>query len=304
MLTYTGAISLYDKLTNNSESANETLGATLINEGVRLMISDIAWPFLEKNVTINTVASQQFYEIPADAQKVLTATITVGTTLYRPIPVFSRDAWDQLNAATGTTGDSVSYYYVFGSQIGFWPIPATSSNTITVNYIKQVRDISVADYTTGAIVTATNGDETIEGTSSPAWTANMAGKYLRITHTNAANTGDGIWYEISSITDSDTLELVDPYLGTSISAGAASYTIGDAMIIPESYQMGPVYFAVSEYWRANGDESRADRYEKKFYDLLEQMRSDEGRKTTDPSVDEGFADRFNNNPNLYLRNIS
>lgn len=302
MLTYTSAIELYEKFTNSSESANTTLGATLLNEGVRFMLGDISWPFLEKNTTIDTVDGQQFYEIPADASKVLSVTVKVGDYLYRPLQVFSRDDWDALNSTVNIEGDQSSYFYIFNGQIGLWTIPATDGNTITVNYLRQVRDISVADYTTGNITDVTNGSTTVEG-SGTSWTSQMAGKYIRITHTNTAGTGDGIWYKIASVTDGDTLELEDPYLGTSISGGSASYTIGDVMVIPENYQLGPVYYAASEYWRLNGDANRADRFQSKYELLMRQMREDEGKKTTSPVVDEG-VDFGTFNPNLAPRNIT
>lgn len=303
MLTYTSAIALYEKFTNSSESANETFGATMINEGIRMMMGNIDWPFLETNTTIDTVDGQQFYQIPANVSKVLNVTIEVGDYTYRPLQVYSRDDWDALNSTVNVEGDTTSYFYIFDGKIGLWTIPATDGNTITINYLEQVRDISVADYTTGTITSIANGGTTVEGNGT-SWTANMAGKYIRITHTNEANTGDGIWYKIASVTDGDTLELEDPYLGTAISGGTANYIIGDVMIIPENYQLGPVYYAASEYWRMNGDPNRADRFQQMYELLMQQMRDDEGKKTTNPSVDDGYGSIGQINPNLAPQNIS
>lgn len=296
MITKTGAIDLYKQLTNNSETANETLGLTLVNEGIRYMMGDIGWPFLEKSTTIDTVDGQQFYGIPADAARVRNATIDVGTYRYRPDQLYSQDSWDQMNATIGVEADDPSYFYVFNDQIGFWPIPSTSGNTIRVNYLRQVRDLSEDDYTTGTITSIANGATTVTG-SGTTWTAGMVGKYIRITHGNAANTGDGIWYPIESVTSTTVLELGRPYSGVAITAGSANYTIGDAMIIPENYQLGPIYFAASEYWRMNNDAGRADRFQQKYELLMNQMREDVGRKTTDPVIDDGIDDIYIN-PNL------
>jgi len=297
MLTYTGSIDLYKRLSNNGETANSTLGAILINEGVRMMMGATAWPFLEKTFTTATVDGTQFYEIPAVAQKVLNVTMTVGTYRYTPRQVFSRADWDRLNSPQNVKNNNPSYFFVFDNQVGFWPTPSTTGNPININYQRQVRDLSVADYTTGTITSIANGGTTVVG-SGTSWTANMAGKSIRFTHTNAANSGDGIWYEIASVTNATTLELVSPYQGTSIAVATALYTVADIPVIPENYQMGPVYWAVSEYWRMQGDAGRADRFENKYEKLVQQMFEDEGKKTTNPSIDEGFYNPQIINPNL------
>lgn len=297
MLSLTASLDLYEKLTNNSETANRTLGGTFLNEGIRMMLGSISWPFLEATTTISTVDGTQSYTLPADLGKIVNVTVTVGTYRYTPRQIFSQDEWDMLNSPTGVEQDNTSYFYVFAGVLYLWPTPGTNGNTITVNYLKNVRDLVDEDYTTGTITSISNGATTVEG-SSTSWTAGMADKYIRITSGNAAGLGDGIWYPISSITDSDTLELGKNYQGTTLAAATAGYTIGDVMIIPENYQLGPVYYAASEYWRMNGDAGRADRFEDKYLKLMEQMRDDEGKKTTDPSIDEGYGSPSVINPNL------
>lgn len=286
MLPFTDARALYGRLTNNNSTTGLSIGDTFINLGIRQMLGAINWPFLENQVEIDTVDGQQFYELPADLDKVISATITVGTYRYRPEQVTSFNDWDYVNSPTGVESDNPSYFFVYDNTIGFWPIPGSNGNTITVNYQKTVRDLNVADYSAGSIVSIANGAKAVTGTGT-TWTAGMEGKYIRITNSNAANVGDGLWYEIASIDTTTTLTLVDPYLGEDIAAGTAAYTISDVMIIPEKYQHGPVYWAVSEYWRKEGEESKADRYLQVYVDLLEQMKDEEGKKTTDTVIDDG-----------------
>lgn len=297
MLTYSGARNTFGTLSNNTSTSNLTFGDSMINEGIRMMLGIMPWPFLEKSTTATTVAGTQFYNIPSDVEKVISVTVNVGTYKYRPTQVSSLDEWDLVNSPTGVQSGNPSYYFIFNGQIGIWPIPSSNGNTITINYQRIVRDLSVADNTTGTIVSIANGGTAVVG-SGTSFTTLMAGKYIRITHNGSANTGDGLWYPIASVASSTSLTLGLPYLGTSISAGSAAFTIGDCMIIPERYQMGPVYYATAEYYRKNDEESKADRYEQKYMTLTHQMEADAGIKTTDTVIDPGFNERTIINPNL------
>lgn len=296
MLGYTASRNLYGSLTDNQDAANLTLGDTLINEGIRVMLGDIPWPFLQKTTTATTVASQQSYQLPGDLARLVSVYIQVGTYKYVPTEVTSYDDWNRLNNPTGVTSDNVSFYFVQDHTIQFWPTPANNSNTITYEYLQAVKDISVADYTTGTITTATNGSASIVGDST-SWTAGMVGKYIRFTSTNAANVGDGLWYKISAVGSATTLTLDSVYTGTSIAAGTAAYTIVDASIIPEKYQIGPVYYAVAEYWRKTMKDDLADRYQAKFDEILLRMKREEGTKTTSVVVDDN-SQTLIINPNL------
>lgn len=268
----------------------------MINEGIRAMLSKMPWPFLEKSVTMDTVASQQAYALPGDLARLIAIAVAVGNYNYVATEVTSADDWLKVNNPTNISADPLVNYYITGKTVQFWPIPATSDNTITFYYIQQTRDLNTADYTSGTIVTATNGGTTIVG-SGTSWTAGMAGSWMRITSGNAANLGDGLWYQISSVTNSTTLVLVNPYEGAAITAGSAAYTIGNVSLIPEKFQMGPVYYAAAEYWRKQDDEARADRFEQKYAEILDLMIEEEGTKSTSVVVDDGVR-QSSINPNL------
>ncbi len=296
MLSYTSSRNLYGNLTDNASSTNLSFGDIMINEGIDVMLGHIPWPFLEKQATEATVATQQSYSMPGDMYRLISTYIQVGTYKYVPTQVTSWDDWNRINNPTGVQSDNVSFFFTVGNTIHYWPIPATTDNEITFQYLKANKGISVADYTTGTIVTATNGSKTLTG-SGTSWTAGMAGKWIRITAGNAANLGDGLWYEIASVDSGTQITLSQEYMGTSIVAGSAAYTMGDVSLIPEKYQMGPVYYAAAEYWRKNKDNGAADRFEQKFNDIVERMKLDYGTKTSDVVVDNNLDVNIIN-PNL------
>lgn len=296
MKSYSTLLNLYQELTKNSSSGNQTLGAELINDGHRELIAQKDFAFLHRLRTLSSVASQQFYPLPYDIDLVESVTYTDGTTVYTPKLVHSREEWDLINAQSYTS-DTPIYAYVYDGKLGLYPTPATSSNTISVNGKVRVPDLSEADYTTGTITTAPNGDETITG-SGTTFTASMVGRYLRIP---VAQGGDGIWYEIASVTSTTVLELVRKYGGTSISGGSATYAIGQMPIVPENFHIAPVHYAASVYWDREGDARRATRHEKRFADAMTTLDEQYSAYITDPVLDESADEEDIINPNLTIR---
>lgn len=247
-LSYTARRNLCGKMCGDSSAANLVILDTLLNEADREICTMKPWSFREKSGTITTVASQQFYDIPGRFAKLITGTVTIGSTRWTPQECKTREDWDRLNQATNVTSDIPQYFFLYDGQIGFYPKPSSSGNTITYNYLVTSKDLSIADYTAGTITSIANGATTVTG-SGTSWTSKMAGRFIRFTDSDTANTGDGYWYEISSVTSATVLELKSPYDGDSISAGTAAYTIAQLPIIPENFQMVPIHRALEQYFK-------------------------------------------------------
>lgn len=236
----------------STDTNNINLLVQFFNDSVKTIcnIRGGKWWFLETTETRDTVASQQAYPIPANIRKLMSVTVTVGDTVYTPTPVYDKGAWEQIIASNLGESDVPVAYYKQGNEVLFAPTPATSANTITYRGRLNVKDLSIADYTTGTITTVTSGSTTILGTAT-SWTTAMAGRYLRITDADADDKGDGFWYKISEVTSATTLTLEAPYEGTDISAGAANYIIGQMTPLPEAYDMAPIYRALALYSAIN-----------------------------------------------------
>jgi len=281
MLTYTSGRNLFGKLASNSSSANLTIADTLINEKIREVITWKPWDFRERTRTASTVASQQFYNLPNDFRKLKNVTVTIGSTKYSPRECKSREHWDRLNQST-TTSNTPEWYYVFNKQLGFFPTPSSATtDAITYIYEKGHKDLSVADYTTGTITTtATASNVTTVTGSGVTWTSAMVGRYIKI---DTGSGGDGLWYEIATVPTSTTLTLTLPYLGTAISSGSATYIIGEVSMIPEDFQIVPLYGALELYFTSIQPEiERADRFKRLFMEGKASMQSELGNKTSSP----------------------
>lgn len=296
MKSYTTLRNLYGTLTKNVATANLTFGDQLINDEIRHLCALQDFYFLHRTRTLLTASSTQFYALPYDVDLVESIYVTVGSTRYTPTPVHNRKEWDELNESTYTS-DFPEKFIVFDGRLGLWPTPSTASNVITINAKIKVIDLNVADYTTGNISAIANGATAVTG-SGTSWTERMGGRWIRMTYSDTANTGDGQWYEISSVSSTTALALVRAYGGTSISAGSASYTIGQMPILPEEYHDTPVFKAAATYWYKEGDATRADKLMEKYKIDLAALTSQRPGPVTDLVLDDGESDEGIINPNL------
>lgn len=300
MLSYTGQRNHFGDLARDSQSATLTLADTLINQRRRVVLAARNWWFLEKAFTLVTAASTQFYAIPGQVERLLSAPyITVGGSRYVPDECPNRETWDRLNESS-VVSDFPEFWILYGYQLGFYPTPASASNTITLNAKQRVVDLSVADYSTGSIVSVANGGTAVVGTGT-SWTAGMAGKWLKITSGNAANLGDDTWYQISSVTDATHITLNSAYGGTAIAAATSPYIIGQMSILPDAYDELPIFLALQVYFTSvDPKPNKATLYASMAKDLYSQMLTDQSNRTGGRVVDWGLEDDDVLNPNLTI----
>lgn len=258
MLTFTSATALMQSLTKvaTNDTTNTTLLQNMWNESRRTVASIRGgnWPWLEIERSVTTVADQQYVYIPNDMRKVTGVRVVVGTgtsaTIYLPRLILDAQKWELILAYRLGSNQYPYFCYQQGQKLLFSPIPSDSSTTVTLIGRRQTRDVNIADYTTGTIVSVANADVTVTG-SGTTWTAGMVGQYLQIPQTDAANGGDGYWYRVTSVTDTTHLVLEKPYQGTSIVAGSSTYTLGQTTYEPEEYQMAPIYRALALFFQTN-----------------------------------------------------
>lgn len=249
--------------------------------------------FLESVQSMYTVADQESYQIPNKFRKLIDMYIYSDdgmdshSTIYSPEMIFDPTKWKLVLQYRLGTQDVPYFTYVEGTTFKIQPIPATTGNLMKVRGRLQTRNLTIADYTTGSIVSIANGGTAVIG-SGTVWTADMVGRYIQITETTAANGGDGFWYEIGTWTDATHITLTKTYEGNSIVAGSAAYTIGQTSFIPEAYDVGVVWRSAAVYWQNQGDLVRAKTYwmlydggmeagySKEYGGLMLQMLTNEG----------------------------
>lgn len=298
--SYTERRNLFGDLCNNSVASVLTLADKLISIEEKRILSSRNWPFLEKQFTTLTDSSEQFVVIPQYVDRVFSVTVTVGTYTYSPRECPSREMWDRLNMVT-VSSDIPTWWYVFDGKIGLFPKPSTSSNTITINGKRLVKDLTIADYTTGGVLTTVVDSATVTGTGT-TWATSMAGRWLRITESDTTNKGDGFWYEILSVQSTTSLTLVRPYKGTAITAGDAAYSISQFSLVPEQYQDLPIYGALRTYFTSvEPEQTKAQLYGGMYDAMYKSMVESYANRNESCVVDDGTGyDYQQENPNLFI----
>lgn len=231
------------QLTRFKQWVNDTNQIALASPGARKA--------LETTKAITTLASTARYALPAGVEKILSVKVqgaATGATTYRPTPVDDPGYWEYLQGLGRSASDATQFYYREGDDLLVWPDYLTAGATITVRVRRGQVELSRVDYTTGAIAAATNGDETVTGASTPAWTSRKpaAGQWIRIAA--SVNGGDYQWYRIDSITSDTVLELERKYGGVTFTGQTLSYTIGEFSDLPGQFHPILIYRPLAIYY--------------------------------------------------------
>lgn len=289
------------RITNNLLPDNLNWSLEELNQSLRYLTTK--YYFNERSYTTVTAATIQFYNLPPQVKKLINLTVFIGSTLWQPKECPSREYWDYLNTQTFNQ-DYPSFFFVFNGQVGLWPVPASSSNIITMNYKIRTVDLSMPDVTsttasTTVAITTNTPTVTAAGAAFKVW---MVGQWIRIPHsaTDAAN-GDNQWYQINSVTSSTVLVLKNNYSGTTVTG--ANFTIGEVPLLPEDYQDLPLYRMGYIYYTTRfPDATRAKLYSDLYDKGASALDEEFGSKTTNVILPDTQQPIYN--PNLFQSSIA
>lgn len=302
MLTYTGQRNLFGTLTGDNSTAALSAADSLINDQARGVLTAKPWWFLDKDFTLTTVAATQSIILPGDVERILSdPLVTIGSIKYTPREVSSRNEWNRINLYPYNSDIPVRWYN-YGNRLYFYPIPSVGGYSVTLNAKQRVRDLSLADYSTGTITTiATVGTTTTITGSGTTWGTGMIGSWIKINETTAAKGGDGLWYQIGGVTSTTSLTLMNPYGGTAIATAASTYTIGQCSILSEAYNSLPLFLALNIYFTSvDPQENQAQLYQNKATAIQNLMNQDQSNRTGGRVLDDGYPKSRFINPNLTI----
>ncbi len=294
-ISFTQLKALYGQLSQNTSSTNLALGGKLINSEHRYLLQK--YFNNEGSFTMSTVAQQQFYNLPPNYSKLKTVTITQGNLKWTPVEVLTRDEWDRLNVFPYYS-DIPNNFFIYGNQIGIWPIPSSTGNTITFNYKFRVPDLSLEDDTTGTV--AVNEDSTtVTGTATsfiPTTNAQSESRWLQI----AQPKGDNLWYQVATVNTTTGITLFDGYQGINVTGG--TFTLGQMPLLIEDFHDMLVYKALTIYFSSIVDNKvKVAEFLSLYNSKLELLNEYAGQKT----VHVNLGTRPNKmNPNLFQQNLS
>lgn len=293
------------RIINNSLADNISWAKEQVNDALRYLTTRYFWN--ETSTTLTTVQGQQFYNLPGNIDKFINITITIGNVLWQPQECSSRRLWDALNVIQFQQ-EFPYYYYIYGNQVGIWPTPTNSTDTITINYKHRIIDLSIDDITnstTGNTITVTNGTTTLVATTSGTtnsffhWMAGNAS--IRIPFANSSASGDNQWYPIASVTSGTTAFLANPYSGAT--AAGCGFTIGQIPLLMETYQDLPLYRMGYTYYTTRfPDGAKSELYSKLWEDGIKELDKQFTDKSTNVVLSNDQMPLVN--PNLYINNLT
>lgn len=278
-LTLTDLLNEYYDATKDDSAENQQRGIRRLNKAHDVICASQNWNWLEQSFTLTTTASQQSYTLPVNMRKAKDVTIVANGVRYTPQEIEDPTAWDRLNSVSITsTSDATQYVHYRAGEIRLWPIPATSSNTMTFLGLRQpTRTLTLTDYNIGT-VSVTNNSATVTG-SSTNWTSTTVkpGAYLVI---------DGKGYEILTLNSTTSITLTQAYQGATSSG--IKYKIGDAPLIPEPYHDLVWLRAARDYFRNREDSAQKKSVFEDYAELFENMENSTFAKTTSRVITRGF----------------
>lgn len=270
-LTWTQMQTKFQRLARSSNSDVLTQGQEDMNTGYHLFNAQLARYYTRKQQFTDLVANQQLYQTPIDCVRVLGMTTSVSST-YSPTvkEIRSEYEWRQLTSYPMASNWPTYYFMIGNDELGLWPIPSQNvASGLRFYYQPQDHDLSVTDTTgtgTNTTVTMTNGSPTVTATGSP-FTAQMVGLNFRITGVT-----DLTWYEISAVPNGNTLTLKSNFVG--IGGSTFNWQIGQQSIIPQEYADAPINYALSMFFSAQGNETRADQHLALFQNAMVKCEED------------------------------
>ena len=193
-------------------------------------------------------------------------TVTVGSVSGTIIAFTSTTM--QLAISSGLTLSTGAFTTSAGASGTISANTVTAGNTITFNYQRRVTDLTINDYTTGT-VSATQGSYTITG-SGTGFLANYLASAGSVLPLNlwikiASPSGDGNWYQISSIQSATSLTLVNTYQGANTTG--ATYVIGQMPLLLEDFHDLLVYRPLKIYFSSINPQPEKAKEFSDLYDL-------------------------------------
>lgn len=245
MITNTKLLSLYQTFTKNTSTTNQTLGQQLLNDSVRTVCSlnGGKWPFLEFEAPVQTVANQEYVAMPNNMRKVISFRYVQGSdpntnSNFLPRVIFDPQWWELVLATRLGSSDWPYYAYQQDRNLLFRPIPSTGGNYVMLRGRRNIKDMTIADYTTGTIATipfsasftAVLADAATSGTLSSNWTLPTGIYTLVFDNTNTrlvtlTNGSDAVsWTEPLTASAGASIEVRTDTGGSIITATGTTFT--------------------------------------------------------------------------------
>jgi hypothetical protein len=224
------------RFTGMTEDDVNDYGIALVNEGRIKLLKEIDSYITEDTYEADTIATQQDYQLPIRCHKIEDVSVYVSNIRYSPRIITNVREWNLITSQNTVTGTIPIAVYVDKNRMSFFPIPSANGNEIRAVFTAIEPDLTESD-ATGGTITATNGSATITGVGTTFAASNVGWKI---------KLPDNFWYEVESVASATSLTISKLYEGAT--ASGATYRLGQVSIIPEGFQLLPVYYGAMTHY--------------------------------------------------------
>ncbi|MEW6054889.1 MAG: hypothetical protein AB1552_14090 [Nitrospirota bacterium] len=189
-----------------------------LNESMLIIADHAGYPL--KKLQLNLVDGTESYRADEEFYAVEHAYYVKSSSEKIPLTLIDLMMDDEITGQDKTTEGDPAHYFLRGNTIYLRPVPdANRTNGLEI-WAKCYPARMFRNYSTGT-VSVVNGDQTVTGAGT-SWSSFLNAYQGAVF---GIGTDPTIWYEIGSIANDTSLELLDTYPGPS--ASAQSYIISD-----------------------------------------------------------------------------
>lgn len=200
--------------------------------------------FLESTHDMYTYEDTETYQIPNKFRKLINMWVYSGTgsstdTVYTPTMIFDPKIWTKVLQYRLGTQNLPYFTYVENTTFKIQPIPSTTGQLIRLRGRLNIRNLSIADYTTGTIVsvpytdtfTAIVASGATSGTLTGAWGLPTGtyqikfsnGEFRQATFTNSSTAVT--WSDATTSASTTTITVNGSGGGSIVTASGTTFTL-------------------------------------------------------------------------------
>ena len=261
-----------------------------VNRGIAKIFTTSRVGYIQKTLTSNLVANQQYYQLAPDCIRPTTIQV-VANGMFAVLPLSEIPTiakWNQINVWPQLSFPWPTYYFVRGHlQVGLWPAPgAAEDNGLIITYEALPPEMAIDD------ISSTVNSYTIANPSTPV-TANVTNDSNLVSFSepiiSAPNNNlwfmttdgtDGHVYQVASITDTSHIVLGQNFQLPGQTSATASFRIGQMEDLPDMVQLAGSYYATAQFYAGRKDAQTEEDFMALFQQCLDDFRESYSTRST------------------------
>lgn len=261
-----------------------------VNRGIAKIYTTSRVGYIQKTLTSNLVANQQYYQLAPDCIRPTTIQVVAqglfATLPLQEVPTIAK--WNKINVWPQLSFPWPTYYFVRGHlQVGLWPTPgAAQDDGLIITYEATPPEMAIDDINSATnIYTAANPTTPVTAdVTNDSNLVTFSESIINVPCNNlyfmTTDGTDGHTYQVASITDESHIVLGQNFQLPGATSATAQFRIGQMEDLPDMVQLAGAYNAAAEFYAARKDAETEQDYLAKFQVCLDDFREAYSTRST------------------------